>query len=171
MPYSFNFDKRIWWLTRSKAFLKSTSTIPTSSSILGWSIIYRERGHSLIFPNKVAFLSLRIPFCHTCSKQCRPWWNASFRLGLPCLRDGIHLCLTSINGSSIIYRKKLSSCSYDNGAHLSLKSVFLSIMRGVAHMRRSKRSLILWDKDYKFISWVTWPFWFYHSQSLNAFSK
>ena len=44
---------------------------------------------------------------HTCSKQCRPWWNASFRKGLHCLADGTHLCPNSINGSSIIVRKNI----------------------------------------------------------------
>ena len=44
---------------------------------------------------------------HTCSKQCRPWWNASFRLGLHCLPDGTHLCPNSRNGSSIIINSSI----------------------------------------------------------------
>ena len=58
---------------------------------------------------------------HTCSKQCRPWWNASFRLGLYYLANGTHLCPISMNGSSIIVRKKYLLDRYPP------KSILLSI--------------------------------------------
>ena len=98
--------------------------------IWGCSIIYREVSQLII--SKLNYI---FHFCgslfHTCSKQCRPWWNASFRLGLRCLPDGTHLCPNSINGSSIIFFEKkylsahmitvLITCSYPP------KSVLLSI--------------------------------------------
>ena len=65
--------------------------------------IYR-RVTAFNFKIKLNFF-LCVSLFYICGKQCRPWWNASFRLGLHCLPDGTHLCPISINGSSIIFRK------------------------------------------------------------------
>ena len=47
------------------------------------SILYICRGHWLWLPNKIILYPLKIAFC--LSKQCRPWCNAAFHLGLHCL--------------------------------------------------------------------------------------
>ena len=103
--------------------------------ILGWSIIYIERGVTAYNCQIKLHLFLCASLSHICIKQCRPWWNASFRLGLHYLADGTHLCPISINGSSIIVQKKLLD-SYP--PKWALLSIFIMCVWGSedSHMRR-----------------------------------
>ena len=109
---------------------------------------------------------LGVPLFHTYSKQCRPWWNASFRLGFTVWQMG-HIYAKSVE---MVHQLFFETKIYLLNSHppSPKKSVRLSIFIMCVWEKWSLTNAEVQSfaaKDYKCMSWATWPFWFYHNQS------